>query len=574
MEQNAGLVTSLSTAIVVCMMTFLIMLYPMERNMTTTIIPRLTSSTRSQIPLNPWPQQYADTDSSHRTIELKDNTIIVVLGASGDLAKKKTFPALFGLFRNGYLPKDVKIVGYARTKMDHEEYLKRVKSYIKTPTKEIEQQLDEFCKFATYISGQYDKDESFNGLEKHLQELEQGRKETNRIFYMALPPSVFIPVSEHLKRCNYPKSGITRIIIEKPFGKDLESSRELDRALRPNWKEEEIFRIDHYLGKEMVKNILILRFGNEFFGATWNRNHIDNVQITFKEPFGTEGRGGYFDEFGIIRDVMQNHLLQVLTLLAMERPISFSSEDIRDEKVRVLRSMPSIDPKDVIIGQYEKSLDGSKPGYKEDDTVPKESRCPTFTSMVAYIKNERWDGVPFILKAGKALNEQKTEVRIQFKDVTSGVFKDIPRNELVIRIQPNESVYIKMNSKLPGLSMQTVVTELDLTYRRRFSDLKIPEAYESLILDSLKGDHSNFVRDDELDASWRIFTPLLHYLDDQKEIIPMGYPYGRLGNCLTCPVTYTDNPLGSRGPAVLDDFTASYGYRFADSQRCLMEPKL
>ena len=159
--------------------------------------------------------------------------------------------------------------------------------------------------------------------------------------------------------------------------------------------------------------------------------------------------------------------------------------------------------------------------------MPKESRCPTFASMVAFIKNERWDGVPFILKAGKALNEQKTEVRIQYKDVTSGIFKDIPRNELVLRVQPNESVYTKMNSKLPGLSMQTVVTELDLTYRRRFSDLKIPEAYESLILDALKGDHSNFVRDDELDASWRIFTPLLHYLDDNKEIVPMGYPYGK-----------------------------------------------
>ncbi|KAG4439867.1 hypothetical protein IFR05_004643 [Cadophora sp. M221] len=481
------------------------------------------------------------------SIELKDNTVVVVLGASGDLAKKKTFPALFGLYRNQFLPKDIKIVGYARTKMDHEEFLKRVKSYIKTPTKDMEQQLQEFCDICTYVSGQYDKDESFEQLEKHLVELEKGRKETNRVFYMALPPSVFTTVSQHLKKCCYPKSGIARIIVEKPFGKDLASSRELQKALEPNWNEEEIFRIDHYLGKEMVKNILILRFGNEFFGATWNRNHIDNVQISFKEPFGTEGRGGYFDEFGIIRDVMQNHLLQVLTLLAMERPISFSAEDVRDEKVRVLRSIPAIEPKNVIIGQYGKSLDGNKPSYKEDDTVPKDSRCPTFCAMVAFIKNERWDGVPFILKAGKALNEQKTEIRIQFKDVTSGIFKDIPRNELVMRIQPNESVYIKMNSKLPGLSMQTVVTELDLTYRRRFSDLKIPEAYESLILDALKGDHSNFVRDDELDASWRVFTPLLHYLEDNKEIIPMEYPYG------------------SRGPAVLDDFTSSYGYKFSDA---------
>ncbi|KAL1890684.1 Glucose-6-phosphate 1-dehydrogenase [Ceratocystis pirilliformis] len=481
------------------------------------------------------------------SIELKDNTTIVVLGASGDLAKKKTYPALFGLYRNQFLPKDIRIVGYARTKMDHDDYIRRIRTYMKTPTPEMEQQLDDFCKLCTYVSGQYDKDESFQNLTRELEVLEKGRPENNRLFYMALPPSVFTIVSQHLKRCCYPKNGIARVIVEKPFGKDLASSRELQKSLEPDWKEDELFRIDHYLGKEMVKNILILRFGNSFLGATWNRHHIDSVQITFKEPFGTEGRGGYFDEFGIIRDVMQNHLLQVLTLLAMERPVSFSAEDIRDEKVRVLRSIPAIEPKDVIIGQYGRSLDGSKPSYKEDDTVPKDSRCPTFCALVAYIKNERWDGVPFIMKAGKALNEQKTEIRIQFKDVTSGIFKDIPRNELVMRIQPNESVYIKMNSKLPGLSMQTVVTELDLTYRRRFSDLKIPEAYESLILDCLKGDHSNFVRDDELDASWRVFTPLLHYLDDNKEIIPMEYPYG------------------SRGPALLDDFTASYGYKFSDA---------
>jgi glucose-6-phosphate 1-dehydrogenase len=490
---------------------------------------------------------HVDEQENAGTIALQDNTTIIVYGASGDLAKKKTFPALFGLHRNQFLPKGVHIVGYARTKMDRKEFLSRLRSNIKTPTKELEQQLEDFESLCTYISGQYDQDESFEVLERHLEEIEKDRPQQNRVFYMALPPSVFIPVSQHSKKINYPKNGIARLIVEKPFGKDLQSSRELQKALEPNWKEEEIFRIDHYLGKEMVKNILILRFGNEFFGATWNRNHIDNVQITFKEPFGTEGRGGYFDEFGIVRDVMQNHLLQVLTLLAMERPISFSAEDIRDEKVRVLRGIPAIEPKNVIIGQYGPSLDGSKPGYKDDDTVPKDSRCATFCALVCYVKNERWDGVPFIMKAGKALNEQKTEIRIQFKDVTSGIFTNIPRNELVIRVQPNESVYIKMNSKLPGLSMQTVGTELDLTYRRRFSDLKIPEAYESLILDALKGDHSNFVRDDELDASWRIFTPLLHYLDGNKEIVPMEYPYG------------------SRGPAVLDDFTSSYGYKFSDA---------
>ena len=296
--------------------------------------------------------------------------------------------------------------------MDHQEYIRRVRSYIKVLTKEMEEQLEKFIALCSYVSGQYDSDDSFKALNEHLEELERGRSEQNRVFYMALPPSVFITVSQHLKKNCYPKNGIARIIVEKPFGKDLRSSRELQEALEPDWMEQEIFRIDHYLGKEMVKNILILRFGNEFFGATWNRTHIDNVQISFKEPFGTEGRGGYFDEFGIIRDVMQNHLLQVLTLLAMERPISFSSEDIRDEKVRVLRGISPIHSKNVIIGQYGKSLDGSKPAYKEDDTVPKDSRCPTFCAMVLYIKNERWDGVPFILRAGKGREHHSVVVSL------------------------------------------------------------------------------------------------------------------------------------------------------------------
>ncbi|KAK9317344.1 glucose-6-phosphate dehydrogenase [Lipomyces starkeyi] len=475
-------------------------------------------------------------------VPLPPNSIIVVLGASGDLAKKKTYPALFGLYRYGLLPKNVKIVGYARTKMDDADYKKRISSYMKTPTETIETQLKEFLAMTSYVSGQYDQDEGFISLTKHMEELEGDVEERYRLFYMALPPNVFIPVAQHLKKNCYPKSGGARIIIEKPFGHDLASSRELQTALQPIWTEDEIFRIDHYLGKEMVKNILILRFGNEFFGAAWNKNHVSSVQITFKEPFGTEGRGGYFDQFGIIRDVMQNHLLQVLTMIAMERPVSFSAEDIRDEKVRVLRAMPIIDPKNVVIGQYDKSLDGTKPSYQDDATVPKGSRCPTFAAIVMYIKNDRWDGVPFILKAGKALDAAKVEVRVQFKDVTSGIFKDIPRNELVLRIQPDEAVYIKMNTKLPGLTMKTSVTELDLTYKRRFSDLKIPEAYEALILDAINGDHSNFVRDDELDASWKIFTPFLHYLDENTDIVPAKYPYG------------------SRGPAFLDDFLASYGY--------------
>jgi glucose-6-phosphate 1-dehydrogenase len=479
--------------------------------------------------------------------ELRDNTIIIVFGASGDLAKKKTFPALFGLYRDGYLPRDVKIVGYARTKMDEAEFHKRATSYIKNPdqSQEISSKIEEFKKLSSYVSGSYEDGSSFDDLEKYLGDLESMYKSKglNRVFYLALPPSVFLPVAKNVKEHNYVKGGVNRIIVEKPFGKDLDSSRALLGALKQYWTEDETYRIDHYLGKEMVKNILILRFVNLAFSAAWDKNSISNVQISFKEPFGTEGRGGYFDEFGIIRDILQNHLLQVLSVLAMERPVSFAPEDIRDEKVKVLRAISQISKEDTLLGQYVSA--NGKPGYLDDDTVPPNSTCPTFAATTLWIHNPRWEGVPFILKAGKALNEAKVEVRIQFKDISKGLFDDVSRNELVLRIQPSEAVYLKMNTKAPGLSTRALPTEMDLTYKRRFSDDKIPEAYETLILDALKGDHSNFVRHDELDVAWKIFTPILHWIDGKDGPPPRPEPY----------------PYGSRGPKELDAFIGKYGYK-------------
>ncbi|KAN0126979.1 glucose-6-P dehydrogenase [Russula decolorans] len=479
--------------------------------------------------------------------ELRYNTIIVVFGASGDLAKKKTFPALFGLYRSSYLPDDVKIIGYARTKMDQTEFHKRVTQNIKNPDESqfVIDKIEEFKEISTYVSGGYEDDASFENLESHLREIESGykSKERNRIFYLALPPSVFVPVAGRVKKFNYSEGGINRIIVEKPFGKDLDSSRELLGSLKQYWSEEETFRIDHYLGKEMVKNILVLRFANVALSAAWDKNSISSVQITFKEPFGTEGRGGYFDEFGIIRDILQNHLLQVLSVLTMERPVSFAAEDIRDEKVKVLRAIQPILQENVLLGQYVGA--NGKPGYLDDDTVPPNSTCPTFAATTLWINNPRWEGVPFILKAGKALNDAKVEVRVQFKDVTSGIFKDICRNELVLRIQPSEAVYLKLNTKVPGLYTRALPTEMDLTYKRRFVENKIPEAYEALILDALKGDHSNFVRHDELDHAWKIFTPILHWIegkDGQQRPRPSPYPYG------------------SRGPKEIDSFVAKYGY--------------
>ncbi|KAF8639748.1 hypothetical protein AX17_001010 [Amanita inopinata Kibby_2008] len=480
--------------------------------------------------------------------ELKDNTIIIVLGASGDLAKKKTLPALFGLYRQDFLPRDVKVVGYARTKMTPEEFHQRATSYIKNPDNdpEIATKIDQFKALLSYVSGAYDEDASFANLNAHLESIESRyqSKECNRLFYLALPPSVFVPVAKNLKaHCYVTKGGINRIIVEKPFGKDLHTSRELMGALKQYWTEEETFRIDHYLGKEMVKNLLVLRFANIATGAAWDKNSISNVQITFKEPFGTEGRGGYFDEFGIIRDILQNHLLQVLSILTMERPVSFSAEDIRDEKVKVLRSIPPIERIDTLLGQYVSA--NGKPGYLDDNTVPPNSVCPTYAACTLWIHNPRWEGVPFILKAGKALNEAKVEVRIQFKDVTQGIFKDIARNELVIRIQPSEAVYLKLNAKTPGLYTRAIPTEMDLTYKRRFTETKIPEAYEALILDALRGDHSNFVRHDELDVAWKIFTPILHWIDGKEGPRPRPLPY----------------PYGSRGPKELEDFITKYGFK-------------
>lgn len=326
--------------------------------------------------------------------------------------------------------------------------------------------------------------------------------------------------------------GWNRIIIEKPFGKDADSSKELSDHLSKLFREEQLYRIDHYLGKEMVQNLMTIRFGNKIFNPTWNRENIASVLITFKEPFGTEGRGGYFDEFGIIRDVMQNHLLQILSLVAMEKPVSIHPDDIRNEKVKVLKSISELTLDDVVLGQYIGNPDGegeAKLSYLDDPTVPAGSTTATYALAVLKINNERWDGVPFILRCGKALNERKAEVRIQYKDVPGDIFGGKPkRNELVIRVQPGEALYVKMMTKTPGITFDMEETELDLTYGSRYKEVKLPDAYERLILDVFCGSQMHFVRSDELSEAWRIFTPLLHDIEEKKPA-PIPYVYGSRG---------------------------------------------
>ncbi|KAL7747009.1 Glucose-6-phosphate 1-dehydrogenase [Sorochytrium milnesiophthora] len=471
---------------------------------------------------------------------------IVVLGASGDLAKKKTYPALYSLYKHDFLPPNTQILGYARSDIKLDDFRQRLREYIKTKDdQERKETLEPFLQRCHYMSGQYDQEADFKKLNEainqHEQHLGGGGKKCNRVFYMALPPSVFIPVAQNTHKTCYAKNGWSKLVVEKPFGKDTESSRTLGKALAECWREEEVYRIDHYLGKEMVKNLVTMRFSNLFFSSVWDRNTIDNVQITFKEKIGTEGRGGYFDEFGIIRDVMQNHLFQMLTVVAMERPVTLSADDIRDEKVRVLRSIPPVKLEDVVLGQYGASEDGKEKSYLDDKTVPKGSLAATYAAAVVHIQNERWSGVPFILKSGKALNEGKAEIRIQFRDVPGNIFPaPLSRNELVIRVQPNEAVYLKVMNKQPGLSFKPVISELDLSYKTRYEGVRIPDAYESLILDVLRGDQANFVRNDELDAAWKIFTPVLHEIE-QKKVKPDIYPFG------------------SRGPERVNEFLERFG---------------
>ncbi|MFS7954264.1 putative glucose-6-phosphate dehydrogenase (NADP(+)) [Helianthus anomalus] len=468
-----------------------------------------------------------------------------------------------------------------------------------TPRKGGEETHDEdvskFLPLIKYISGPYDADEGFQSLDEAISAYEMSKDDkggsSKRLFYFALPPSVYPPVCKMIKRfcMNKSEGGWTRVVVEKPFGKDLESSEALSTQIGDLFNESQIYRIDHYLGKELVQNLLVLRFANRLFMPLWNHDNISTVQIVFKEDFGTEGRGGYFDEYGyflsllkrfilkfvqligtayseskyckvtltftinfndypcsyrftyfclfvrIIRDILQNHLLQVLCLVAMERPVSLKPEHIRDEKLKVLQSVIPIKDEEVVLGQYE--------GYTDDPTVPNDSNTPTFATVVIRIHNERWEGVPFILKAGKSMKSRKAEIRVQFKDVAGDIFKPKRkgRNEFVIRLQPSEAIYMKLTVKEPGLEMKTTQSELDLSYRQRYQDVIIPEAYERLILDTIRGDQQHFVRRDELKAAWEIFTPLLHKIDN-NEIQSLPYK------------------PGSRGPDQADTLAEKVGY--------------
>lgn len=467
----------------------------------------------------------------------------VVFGASGDLAKKKIYPALFALYYEGRLPKNFMIYGYARSSMTTEEFRNKIAESLtcridwsRAGEQDCAAKSEEFFARCVYVPGQYDQAKDFKALDTLMCENERAVSRVKRVFYLSIPPSIFVPVAQNAARECQSKTGVTRVIVEKPFGRDLTSSRELTAALAQDLSEEQTYRIDHYLGKELIENLTVMRFSNIMFQPLWNRNYIRNVQINFSENFGTEGRGGYFDNYGIIRDIMQNHLLQILALFAMEEPASLDAEDIRNEKVKVIRCMRPIEMDNVALGQYKgRETDGKKyPAYLDDETVPKGSLCPTFAAMALFIDNARWDGVPFLLKAGKALHKRQAEIRVQFRHAPGNLYGERQgrvehvTNELVIRIQPDEAIYLRINNKVPGLGQRLDQTILDLQYKNAYGQVELPDAYERLILDVINGDKRLFIRNDELEAAWKLFTPLLDKIEDQK-IAPELYPYGSRG---------------------------------------------
>ena len=452
------------------------------------------------------------------------NLDIIVLGASGNLAQTKIFPALFALFSQGLLPENVQFFGFARSHLEQDQFKEQIMRNLTcryTPDHSCGDFIKSFLGRCYYCSGQYDSIDGFTNLASSLQE------KSNRLFYMALPPEVFPEVSKNLGAVGLLKEGAekwARVVIEKPFGRDRDSSDALNNELLKELSEEQIYRIDHYLGKEMVQNIMVLRFANQIFKPLWNARYIKCVSVDWQEDIGVEGRGGYFNNSGIIRDVVQNHLLQLITLVAMDEPASLDADVIRDQKLKILHDIEPLKLDDIILGQYT--------GYTDDPQVPDDSLTPTFANVKLRINNDEWREVPFVIRAGKGLDSRKSEIRILFHKPAGNIFCKLdccpPANELIIRIQPDEGIHFTIVSKVPGLKMEFQEKDLDLSYESAFSDTVIPEAYESLLLDVINGEKALFIRNDELEAAWDIFTPVLHQIEKDK-VKPGIYKFGSKG---------------------------------------------
>jgi glucose-6-phosphate 1-dehydrogenase len=465
--------------------------------------------------------------------------VLVVFGASGDLTSRKLIPALAELAENRQLPSAFAVVGVARTEMTDEDFQARMREAGGDDNPAWGNIVDRF----RYVAGEYGEPETFDRLKEVLDDIDRERGTGgNRVYYLATVPTVFAVVADALGEHGMSRpagdDSFVRIVIEKPFGHDLASAQDLDRQLHAVFDEEQIYRIDHYLGKETVQNLLALRFANSIFEPIWNRRYVDHVQITVAESLGVGHRGGFYEQAGALRDIVQNHVLQVLALTLMEPPASIDAQGIRDEKVKALRAVDVLTPEevaaDVVRGQYD---DGWVEGeavaaYRHEDGVGRVSRTETYVAMRLHVDNWRWAGVPFYLRTGKRLAKRVTEVAMVFHTVPhlpfpAGQATGLDPNALVLRIQPDEGITLRFGAKVPGQAFRVRTVSMDFSYGAAFVE-ETPDAYERLLLDAMIGDPTLFIRTDEVQEAWRIVDPLLTAWGEEEA--PLShYPAGTWG---------------------------------------------
>jgi glucose-6-phosphate 1-dehydrogenase len=476
-----------------------------------------------------------------------DASCLVIFGASGDLTQRKLIPALYSLAHDGLLPTGQTIIGFARPDFTDDAFRLAMREACDkhARTRPVDDAIwENFAKGLFYIPGEFTDPAAYSRLNQKLQECDRTRGTGGRrIFYLAVPPQFFPTISELLgaeKMVTDPERGgpFTRVIIEKPFGHDLASAKELNRVAVTTFRERQVFRIDHYLGKETVQNLLVLRFANGIFEPFWNRQYIDHVQLTVAETVGVEKRGGYFESAGITRDIIQNHLLQLVSLVAMEPPVAFEADAVRDEKVKVIRALREFtrgqETENAVRGQYTEGsvLAEKSAAYRKEPNVSPESRVETFAAMKVFVDNWRWADVPFYLRAGKRLPKRVTDISIHFRSAPYPLWRKVPSvrtqpNVLAIRIQPDEGISLKFDSKVPGPSVRTAPVTMEFRYATSFG-AEPPEAYERLLLETMLGDSTLFARRDEVEMAWAWLDPLLNaWAADPQP--PDFYPAGTWG---------------------------------------------